>query len=88
LLFPHDLRSTVWKALEQVLVGLDKLLITVPAIHKHFAAFASKLVKPAAQKVGWDPRPDDGHLGKILRATFIGLLSLFCYNEPEVCVCV
>lgn len=34
--------------------------------------------------MGWDARPDDGHLGKLLRATLINLLSLFCWSEPEV----
>jgi hypothetical protein len=35
-------------------------------------------------QVGWDPQPDDGHRGKLLRATIIGLLCLFGWSEPEV----
>lgn len=42
----------------------------------------STLVHPT--KVGWDSRPEDGHLGKLLRATLVNLLSLFCWWEPEV----
>ena len=53
-------------------------------MRKHFAAFAASLVKPAAARVGWDARPDDGHLGKLLRATLVNLLALFCWSEPEV----
>lgn len=74
----------MWEALGQVLMALDKLLIQVPKVRKHFAAFAASLVKPAAARVGWDARPDDGHLGKLLRATLVNLLSLFCWSELEV----
>lgn len=76
--------STVWEALGQVLMALDKLLIQAPKIRKQFAAFAASLVKPTAARAGWDARPDDGHLGKLLRATLVNLLSLFCWSEPEV----
>lgn len=74
----------MWEALGQVLMALDKLLIQAPKIRKQFAAFAASLVKPAAARAGWDARPDDGHLGKLLRATLVNLLSLFCWSEPEV----
>lgn len=30
------------------------------------------------------PKESDGHLGKLLRATLVGLLSLFCYKDPKV----
>jgi len=82
--YEQEDNSTVWEALAQVLTALDKLLIQAPEIRKRFGHFASSLVKPAALKVGWDPRSDDGHLGKLLRATLINLLSLFCWSEPEV----
>ena len=67
-----------------MLIALDKLLVQAPAIRARFAAFASSLIKPVALKVGWDPREDDGHLGKLLRATLISLLSLFAGSDPEV----
>lgn len=35
-------------------------------------------------QVGWVPKESDGHLGKLLRATLIGLLSLFCYQDAHV----
>jgi len=82
--YEQEDNSTVWEALAQVLTALDKLLIQAPEIRKRFGQFASSLVKPAALKVGWNPRSDDGHLGKLLRATLISLLSLFCWSEPEV----
>jgi hypothetical protein len=48
--------STVWDALAQVLNGLDKLLLQAPDIHRHYAAFVSSIVKPAAAVVS--PRPE------------------------------
>ncbi len=82
--YENEDNSTVWEALAQVLVALDKVLLQAPEIRAKFHQFASSLVKPAAQKVGWSPRADDGHLGKLLRATLISLLSLFCWSEPDV----
>jgi len=76
--------STVWEALGQVLMGLDKILLQSPSLRSHFSQFASRLVKPAAQRVGWNPKDSDGHLGKLLRATLISLLGLFCHDDEEV----
>lgn len=44
-------------------------------MHGHFCNIAAKLLGPIAAKVGWEPREDDGHTGKLLRATVVELLA-------------
>lgn len=42
---------------------------------KRFSKLAADLLKPIAAAVGWEPKEDDGHSGKLLRATVIELLA-------------
>ncbi|CAB1114463.1 unnamed protein product [Ectocarpus sp. CCAP 1310/34] len=67
--------STVWKAVDSVLLGLDKILKADEAMSKRFSKLAAGLLKPIAGKVGWEPKDTDGHSGKLLRATVIELLA-------------
>jgi puromycin-sensitive aminopeptidase len=76
--------ATVWSALNDVLVGLDKILIGNETVHKSFRLFAAKLVAPCASAVGWEASAADGHLGKLLRGTVIKLLAKFSWNDEAV----
>lgn len=52
-----------------------------------FVAFAAKLVKPAALKIGWAPSSGgkkDPFLGKLLRATLVRLQAHFCASDDDV----
>eukprot|EP00752_Nemacystus_decipiens_P007190 g6439.t1 len=76
--------STVWKALDSVLLGLDKILKADESMSKRFSDLAAELLKPIAAAVGWEPKEDDGHSGKLLRATVIELLATFSADSAEV----
>ena len=88
--YKNETHATVWEALATILVGLDKLFKAIPADHvaaglePAFVAFAAKIVRPAAEKVGWEAQPDDGHLGKLLRVTLVSLMSSFCGSDEAV----
>jgi len=76
--------ANVWEALSQILLSLEKLFMNDTFLHKKMGSFASKLVLPAIEKVGWNSQPTDGHLTKLMRASLVGLLSKFCASHPAV----
>mmetsp|Transcript_4131 Transcript_4131/g.5257 ORF Transcript_4131/g.5257 Transcript_4131/m.5257 type:complete len:463 (-) Transcript_4131:172-1560(-) len=86
--YENEEHATVWGAIEMVLCGLDKLLAGAGSEHTElrtkFVAFAARIVAPAAAAVGWSPRDDDGHLGKLKRATLVRLQAHFCVNDEAV----
>jgi puromycin-sensitive aminopeptidase len=86
--YENEDHATVWEALEIILCGLDKLLAGAGTEHAElrnkFVAFAARIVAPAAAAVGWVPRDDDGHLGKLKRATLVRLQAHFCLNDEAV----
>ncbi|CAM9808130.1 unnamed protein product [Ectocarpus sp. 4 AP-2014] len=82
--YKEEDNSTVWKAVDSVLLGLDKILKADEAMSKRFSKLAAGLLKPIAAKVGWEPKDTDGHSGKLLRATVIELLATFSADSTEV----
>jgi len=76
--------ASVWDALGSTLLGLEKTLIDDAFLHEKLTAFASRLLLPAVEKVGWEAQPNDGHLTKLLRATLIALLARFAATDPAV----
>ena len=76
--------ATVWGAIDGVLSGLNTITVENDFIQKELHALAARLVKPLAEKIGWEPRADDGHKTKLLRGTMIGLLDTFCYKDESV----
>ena len=74
----------VWQGLADAIGGLDLIMSDDEVLSKHFKAFARKLVLPLVDLVGWESKPEDGHLTSILRGIMISLLSKFCYDEAEV----
>jgi aminopeptidase N len=50
--------------------------------HAAFAAYARSVLKPAAQRLGWDAKADDTPQVKKLRS--IVLADLGCWGDPEV----
>ena len=67
----------VWEAVEAVLGGMNKLLLDDASLSGKFKAFASLLIAGAAQRVGWEPMADDGHLGGLQRACMVRLQGKF-----------
>ena len=78
----NDDDANVWDAVGDVLVALDKLLIDEPSIYDHFAGFAAKLIAKISASVGWEAKPSDGFLTKLLRANLVGLLGR-CVSPPQ-----
>ena len=71
--YRDDTETIVWEAVEAVLVGLNKLLLDDAALSSKFKAFAARLIGRAAERVGWEPRAEDGHLGGLQRACMVRL---------------
>jgi aminopeptidase N len=84
--FSGETDPVVWGGLSSVLSGLNAVMTDDPTMNELFRTFARKLLKGLNSIVSWDASPSDGHLTAILRATMVELLSLFCYDEPDVAV--
>jgi len=82
--YSGETNASVWEALGQTLLALEKAFINDEFLHQKLSAFASSLILPAFSTVGWEPQPTDGHLTKLLRATLVGLLARFSANDPAV----
>jgi aminopeptidase N len=82
--FKNEDNSTVWEALEVVLVGLDQIIMDNDSIRTPYVALVSKLISPCASLIGWNPRPDDGHLSNLLRGTMVRLLGRFAWKSGAV----
>jgi len=86
--YTGERHATVWSAIAAVLTSVDNALLGVGAegteAREAFAAFAARLVAPAAAAVGWESRADDGHLSKLVRMTLVELEARFCSGDPAV----
>jgi puromycin-sensitive aminopeptidase len=74
----------VWQGLADALDGLEIVLSEDEKISTDFSNFASNLVLPLVDKVGWEAKPDDAHLTSILRGIMVLLLCTFCAEDPGV----
>ena len=74
----------VWCGIAEVLGGLDTVTSDDPAMSSNFKSFAKKIVLGLYEKVGWEAKPTDGHLGVLLRGMMISLLGNFCYDDSAV----
>jgi len=76
----------VWEQLMAVLNGLGKLVaagLDASSVDA-FVKFASKLVVPAFELVGWDVKSSDSDNQRLLRNTLVMLLSKYCYKDAAV----
>ena len=74
----------VWEGLASVLGGLDTVLSDDETIAANFSTFAKKVVIGLVPRVGWEAKPEDGHLTVMLRSIMIALLGTFCSDDEEV----
>ncbi|VEU39903.1 unnamed protein product [Pseudo-nitzschia multistriata] len=74
----------VWKGIASSLSGLDSVLSADEEMYSNFTKFAKKLVLPLVDKVGWEAKPEDGHLTSLLRGLMINLLCKFCSDDANV----
>jgi len=82
--FKEEDDCVVWKGLSSTIDGLNSVLSADEKIQKNFSNFVKKLVLPLFEKVGWEAKPDDGHLTSILRGIMVGLLCEYCSDDDDV----
>ena len=67
---------SVWSDLASNLGSFDNLIGSQP-YYDQFLPFAQDIFRQAAQRIGWEPRPDEGHLDTLLRTTMLGQLGAY-----------
>ena len=67
---------SVWSDLASNLGSFDNLIGSQP-YYDRFLPFAQGIFRKAAQSIGWEPRPDEGHLDTLLRTTILGQLGAY-----------
>lgn len=85
--FKDERSSIVWAAMSGVLNGLYILMEQLYANDQVFVAFTKfgkGLVVNALNHVGWDSQHGESHTDKLMRATVMGLLDTFAWNDPAV----
>ncbi len=71
--------ATVWGDLSGCLYGLENLMLELPVLPK-LDAFGQHLFSDIYAKVGWDPKPGEGHLDSLLRSTVLAATT--GYGDP------
>lgn len=83
--YENEDNSTVWSAISGVLRALHGFLIEIGGNPlKAFSALGARMVKTALKRVGWKALESDSHTDKLLRATVVGLLTVFCDDDDEI----
>ena len=73
--------ASVWSDLASNLRDIEQL-ISDEAIHPAYQGFAREIFGPAARKIGWEPKPGEGHLDALLRSTVLSQAG--SYHDPDV----
>jgi puromycin-sensitive aminopeptidase len=73
--------ASVWSDLATNLRGMENLLQDQP-FFPQFRSFAGTLFKQIVGQVGWDARPNEGHLDSILRTVVLGQIG--SYGDTDV----
>lgn len=79
--FAGETQLPVWQAILQGLSWFDRLLEAAP--REHFRAWARGLLRPALDRIGWEPSPDEPDLVRSLRGTLFASLGTIG-GDPEV----
>ena len=79
--YRNETDYTVWADLSENLRAYD-ILLAGQGCHEPFRAFARSLYQTIHASLGWDARPGESHLTKLLRPMVIGLLGR--YGDPQV----
>ena len=78
--YVNEDHAYVWGDLGANLGALDSLLSDEP-FFEAYRWFGRELFGPAGARVGWDPKPGEGHLDALLRSTV--LAGLGGYGDPD-----
>lgn len=71
---------TVWISIGNCLSKL-RVIISHTEHMETFNKFGRDLFKPVSNRLGWDPKPDESHLDKLLRSLVLGKLGR--YEDAE-----
>jgi len=66
--------ATVWRAIAESLQGFETLIADRPYLES-FYAYGRKLFHTGGTRIGWDPKPGEGHLEALRRMTVLGRLG-------------
>ena len=78
--YVNEDHAYVWGDLGANLGALDNLLSDEP-FFEAYRLFGRDMFGPAGARVGWDPKPGEGHLDALLRSTV--LAGLGGYGDPD-----
>jgi len=79
--FPVDAEPVVASALARLLRGLDRIYEGLPT-QAAFRSYASGVLKPLFDRIGWNKRPNEGDNVALLRSDLIAALGDF--GDPSV----
>ena len=79
--YKNENDASVWSDLASNLRDIEQLISDEP-VHAAYQKFARELFAPAAGKIGWEPRADEGHLDALLRSTVLSQAG--SYNHADV----
>jgi len=82
--YSNETSAPVFSCIEDILTGLNKLLMQNRELETKFTKFASRIIEKPANDVGWEVSSTDKHLTRMLRATLIRLQAQFMSKSPEV----
>ena len=68
--------ASVCADLADNLAGIDSLLWDQPYYSK-FSVFARRIFQPTGSEIGWDAKPDEGHLDTLLRSIMLAQLGRY-----------
>jgi len=78
--FRDETAPSVWQTIMTGLAWCDRFVDGEP--RERFRDFVRTLVRPALDRLGWDPRPTDGELDRELRGELIRTLGILG-DDPE-----
>jgi puromycin-sensitive aminopeptidase len=87
--------ATVWKSLHPILLALLSAMDTavqlrnddasaVQALEAFKRFVRTRIILPALDRFGWEPKPGESDVRKLTRGSVFGLVEEFCYDEPEI----
>ncbi len=79
--YENETDASVWSDLASNLRDVELLVADEP-YYENYRAFARKLFAPAARRISWDAREDEGHLDALLRSTVLSQAG--GYGDPEL----
>ncbi|KAM8947367.1 puromycin-sensitive aminopeptidase [Pelodytes ibericus] len=72
--FVNEPNYTVWNDLSSNL-GVLSTLLSHTEFHEEIQGFIRDVFSPIGQRLGWDPKPGEGHLDALLRGLVLGRLG-------------